>query len=82
MHLVRSPDTEATFKFPVVPLSTAIIDQDEGDQSMVLVEDSFLDVDEPARVSRPPTGHPPQELTHLSDILGTLLKAAKEAKLN
>jgi len=68
-------------KHAAIPLHPAIIDQeDQGDQSMILVEDSFLDLDEPERVSRPPTAYPPQKLVHLSDILGALLKTAKEIK--
>lgn len=72
---------EAASKHPAIPLYTAIVDQeDQEDQSVVLVEDSFLDVDELERVSRPPTAYPPQKLVHLSDILGALLKTAKEIK--
>jgi len=40
----RTADAEVTFKLLAVPLSTAILDQDQGDQSMMLVEDSFLDI--------------------------------------
>jgi len=70
---------EVASKHPAVPPSAATVDQeDQGDQSVVLVEDSFLDLDEPERISRPPTAYPPQKLTHLSDILGTLLKTVKE----
>ena len=73
--------TEVDFKYPAIPLDTTIVDQeDQGDQSVVLVEDSFLDVDELERVSRPPTAYPPPKLVHLSDILGALLKTAKEIK--
>lgn len=73
--------TEFASKHPAIPLHTAIVDQeDQGDQSVVLVEDSFLDVDELERVSRPLTAYPPQKLVHLSDILGALLKTAKEIK--
>ena len=72
---------EVASNHPTAPLSTATRDQEnQGDQSMVLVEDSFLDVDEPERVSQPPTARPPQKLTHLSDILGTLLRTVKENK--
>ena len=72
---------EGASKYPAIPLDTAIVDQeDQGDQSVVLVEDSFLDVDELERVSRSPTAYPPQKLVHLSDILGALLKTAKEIK--
>ena len=69
---------EVASKRPTVPSSAATVDQ--GDQSVVLVEDSFLDLDGPERISRPPTAYPPQKLTHLSDILGTLLKTVKEIK--
>ena len=73
--------TEVASKHPAIPLYTAIVDQEnQGDQSVVLVEDSFLDVDELECVSRPPTAYPPQKLVHLSDILGALLKTAKETK--
>ena len=77
---------EVALKLPAVPFSTAVIDKDQGDQrdqgdqSVVLVEDSFLDLDEPEHVSQPQTAYPPQKLTRLSDILGTLLKTAKEIK--
>jgi hypothetical protein len=75
-------NADITFKHSGVPPSAATIDQDQGDQSVVLVEDSFLDIDEPEPVSRLPTGHPPTALTYLSDILGTLLKTAREIKHN
>ena len=72
---------EVASNHPAALPSIATRDQeDQGDQSMVLVEDSFLDVDEPERISRLPTAHPPQKLTHLSDILGTLLRTVKEIK--
>ena len=85
LHPTEAPSptayAEVASKHPASPLHTAIIDQgDQGDQSVVLVEDSFLDVDEPEHVSRPPTAYPPQKLVHLSDILGALLKTAREIK--
>ena len=85
LHPTRTPSPTAyakvASKHPAIPLHTAIIDQeDQGDQSVVLVEDSFLDVDEPEHVSRPPTAYPSQKFVHLSDILGALLKTAKEIK--
>ena len=81
-ELKPTANAETTSKLPAVPLSTAIIDQDQGDQSVVLVEDSFLDIDEPARVSQPPTAYPSPALTHLANVLGSLLKTAKEIKHN